>query len=279
MLRQLSPAPSGGPLAQLRGKNGRIPTRTRWGIATVILVLVIVTAVAGLFWPIVAVLGLAAFVVGLVAMVRGTVPLARLRSRKAGAVALTVGLLVMVVGSAASAAVQPASTTPSVTHSSSPTTTSSASPKPSPKPTRTPTPTPTPTPVARAAEVQETTPIPYGAVSVADDTTDVGISTVTVAGVNGEKVTTYLVQYLDDVEVSRAVAREEVTVAPVDEVTAVGSRVPAPAPAPAPEAPATSAFYQNCDAVRAAGAAPLYAGEPGYSRKLDRDGDGVACEN
>ncbi|MEN0129585.1 MAG: DUF1524 domain-containing protein [Brevundimonas sp.] len=37
-------------------------------------------------------------------------------------------------------------------------------------------------------------------------------------------------------------------------------------------------YYQNCDAVRAAGADPIYAGDPGYSRKLDRDGDGVACE-
>ncbi|MUL85001.1 excalibur calcium-binding domain-containing protein [Mycobacterium sp. CBMA247] len=36
--------------------------------------------------------------------------------------------------------------------------------------------------------------------------------------------------------------------------------------------------YPNCAAARAAGAAPLYAGQPGYSRKLDRDGDGVACE-
>jgi hypothetical protein len=25
-------------------------------------------------------------------------------------------------------------------------------------------------------------------------------------------------------------------------------------------------------------ALPLYAGEPGYSRQLDRDGDGEACE-
>nr|WP_251858470.1 DUF1524 domain-containing protein [Herbiconiux sp. L3-i23] len=49
----------------------------------------------------------------------------------------------------------------------------------------------------------------------------------------------------------------------------------APAPAPAPVA---DAFYANCDAVRAAGAAPIYAGQPGYSRKLDRDGDGVGCE-
>jgi hypothetical protein len=42
-------------------------------------------------------------------------------------------------------------------------------------------------------------------------------------------------------------------------------------------APAASA-YSNCAAARAAGAAPLYVGQPGYSRKLDRDGDGVACE-
>ncbi len=55
---------------------------------------------------------------------------------------------------------------------------------------------------------------------------------------------------------------------------------PAPAPVPVEPAPAppVTTFYANCDAVRAAGASPLYAGSPGYSRKLDRDGDGVACE-
>lgn len=37
-------------------------------------------------------------------------------------------------------------------------------------------------------------------------------------------------------------------------------------------------YYQNCTAAKAAGAAPLYRGQPGYSAKLDRDGDGVACE-
>lgn len=40
----------------------------------------------------------------------------------------------------------------------------------------------------------------------------------------------------------------------------------------------SSAYYENCDAVRAAGADPVYSGDPGYSRKLDRDGDGVGCE-
>ncbi|MCC3763987.1 excalibur calcium-binding domain-containing protein [Glycomyces sp. TRM65418] len=37
-------------------------------------------------------------------------------------------------------------------------------------------------------------------------------------------------------------------------------------------------YYKNCDAARAAGGAPVYAGEPGYGSHLDRDGDGVGCE-
>jgi phosphatidylserine/phosphatidylglycerophosphate/cardiolipin synthase-like enzyme len=36
--------------------------------------------------------------------------------------------------------------------------------------------------------------------------------------------------------------------------------------------------YANCTAVKAAGKAPLRKGDPGYSTRLDRDGDGVACE-
>jgi hypothetical protein len=52
----------------------------------------------------------------------------------------------------------------------------------------------------------------------------------------------------------------------------------APAPAPAPAA-APGPYYANCDAARAASAAPLYAGQPGYRSGLDRDSDGVACEN
>ncbi|WP_308729253.1 excalibur calcium-binding domain-containing protein [Arthrobacter sp. MYb227] len=52
---------------------------------------------------------------------------------------------------------------------------------------------------------------------------------------------------------------------------------PKPTPKPTPKS-SGSAYYKNCSAVRAAGKAPIYRGEPGYSRKLDRDGDGVACE-
>lgn len=38
-------------------------------------------------------------------------------------------------------------------------------------------------------------------------------------------------------------------------------------------------YYPNCTAARAAGVTPIYAGQPGYSSKLDRDHDGIACED
>lgn len=71
------------------------------------------------------------------------------------------------------------------------------------------------------------------------------------------------------------------------------SEAPAPAPEPAqPErheeapapvhqeqrAPEPQTYYANCAAARAAGAAPIYQGQPGYRSGLDRDGDGIACD-
>lgn len=71
-------------------------------------------------------------------------------------------------------------------------------------------------------------------------------------------------------------------VAPVVDVGPEPAPV-APAPAePAPivpaPAPPASVYYENGAAVRNAGVAPIHSGDPGYSNKLDRDGDGVACE-
>lgn len=36
-------------------------------------------------------------------------------------------------------------------------------------------------------------------------------------------------------------------------------------------------MYKNCSETHAAGVTP-YESDPGYSKKLDRDGNGVACE-
>lgn len=36
--------------------------------------------------------------------------------------------------------------------------------------------------------------------------------------------------------------------------------------------------YSGCHEVRAAGVAPIYSNEPGFSERLDGDGDGIGCE-
>lgn len=53
---------------------------------------------------------------------------------------------------------------------------------------------------------------------------------------------------------------------------------PPPEPEPEPEPEEEDVYYANCAEARRAGAAPIYRGEPGYRRGLDRDNDGVACD-
>lgn len=51
--------------------------------------------------------------------------------------------------------------------------------------------------------------------------------------------------------------------------------------APSYAAPARLAggrAFANCSEARAAGAAPVRRGEPGYGPHLDRDDDGIGCE-
>ena len=57
----------------------------------------------------------------------------------------------------------------------------------------------------------------------------------------------------------------------VDGHVVVDPPQPKPQPKPAPS-------YKNCDAVRAAGAAPIHPGDPGWQQKFDADHDGVGCE-
>jgi hypothetical protein len=45
-----------------------------------------------------------------------------------------------------------------------------------------------------------------------------------------------------------------------------------------PTATGASWSYRNCKEARAAGAAPIYRGQPGYGAHMDGDGDGIACE-
>jgi len=77
-------------------------------------------------------------------------------------------------------------------------------------------------------------------------------------------------------ELPAVVVTETVTEGSVEDDTGIEEE----SAAPEPEAtqPSEDVYYDNCDEAQAAGDAPLYAGDPGYSAHLDRDGDGVACE-
>ncbi|MGD6980198.1 MULTISPECIES: GmrSD restriction endonuclease domain-containing protein [Citricoccus] len=65
------------------------------------------------------------------------------------------------------------------------------------------------------------------------------------------------------------------------ELTPKKAQTPAPRRTYTPAPPTTAAatvYFKNCTGARAAGAAPVRLGDPGYARHLDRDGDGVGCE-
>lgn len=89
-------------------------------------------------------------------------------------------------------------------------------------------------------------------------------------------------EYASDVRAALAIAAD--TRAGLHATCWASAHPSAPSPAaatppsvvPAPAVPAGP--YPNCAAARAAGAAPIHRGDPGYASTLDRDGDGVACE-
>ncbi|MFJ9507587.1 excalibur calcium-binding domain-containing protein [Streptomyces anulatus] len=96
-------------------------------------------------------------------------------------------------------------------------------------------------------------------------------------GYAGEDKLTYEV-LVKGTEVPAATAVVRVTVtAPAPETTPPAHPTPAGNASKPPKDPAP-AYYENCDAARAAGAAPVEEGDPGYAPHLDRDGDGVGCE-
>ncbi len=70
--------------------------------------------------------------------------------------------------------------------------------------------------------------IPFGEETVKDPSLEVGQSKVTQPGEDGRKVTKYKVNFKDGVEISRELVSEEVVKAPVNRVTAEGSKKQVP---------------------------------------------------
>ena len=64
----------------------------------------------------------------------------------------------------------------------------------------------------------------------------------------------------------------------MDADTDQGSTEPSAGPTTGSSPDGGAVHFDNCDAARMAGAAPVRAGDPGYGRHLDGDGDGTGCE-
>lgn len=156
----------------------------------------------------------------------------------------------------------------------------SASPSPSA------TPTPSPTPVTSTETKLEA--VAFQEETREDGTIAKGQTRVSQEGVNGERTITYEVTKLEGVETARKEIKNEVTKAPVNKVTLIGTYV---APPPVVQRPSScDSNYSGCvpiasdvDCAGGSGNGPAYVAGPirvigSDIYGLDRDGDGIACE-
>ncbi len=159
------------------------------------------------------------------------------------------------------------------THQVSPTATATPSPAQSTTPSATPSPTPTETaPVITEKKVV----LAYKVTTKKNETLPEGKRKTVRAGVKGLRIDTYS----DGIMIS-----SQVVTNPVNKVVSLGTKPRKSSNSSGmtnlgkhPDDGSSSIYYRNCAAARAAGAAPVRRGEPGYGRHLDRDGDGVGCE-
>jgi hypothetical protein len=128
----------------------------------------------------------------------------------------------------------------------------------------------------------KTEAIAFEAVEQNDGTIPLGEKRVSTPGVNGERTLTYEVAYINGTEKSRKETKREVTKAPINQLTLIGTYVK---PAPAPK------VTSNCDA-NYSGCVPVVSYDLdcrdigfsvrvlGYDRhNFDGDNDGYGCES
>ena len=126
----------------------------------------------------------------------------------------------------------------------------------------------------------------YRKQTVDDPSLEKGKTRIVQNGVNGERTKTYLITSEDGKESMRALVNDEITEDAIDEITALGTYEP-----PVQQASCDSNYTGACvpiasdvDCGSGDGNGPAYV----YSRVivvgsdiygLDRDGDGIGCEN
>lgn len=144
------------------------------------------------------------------------------------------------------------------------------------------------TPLVEKKTVTETAPISYTMTTINDPNLESGKTALRTAGVNGTKTFTYEVTYTDGMQTDKKLTKEEVSIAPVNQVTAIGTKLDQ---APAVQSrSACNSNYSGCvptasdvDCAGGGGNGPAYLSETvtvlgSDVYGLDRDGDGLACE-
>ena len=260
-----------------------------WIVAVLVLLLVILFAASGGFAGVRVILGIVALLTGLFALIFKRQSWLGLPPGKSAGLLTAAGVVVLMVGGSIGAATAGTTNVP----------VKSAAVVPSTKPTSTPTPTPTATSPAnsscttagdsrkyndklfictmgsseRLVWLDETESKRVVALKVAAD--KAAADKVAADKVAADKAAA------DKAAADKLAAEQAAAAAAAAAAAEAAKTAPAPFVAPpAPVAPAAPAavYYPNCTAARAAGAAPIYQGTPGYGVHLDRDRDGIGCD-
>jgi len=153
----------------------------------------------------------------------------------------------------------------------------------------TPTPTATakkPAPVTTRKEVVEFKTIPFKKKTVTDDSLPKGEKTIRTKGANGTRKLTYEVTYVNGVQTTKELLRQEVSKQPRTQVTAVGTKVEEESGSSGcdPNYSGCVPIASDVDCSGGTGNGPEYVdgpvkviGDDIYG--LDRDGDGTGCDS
>lgn len=266
---------------------------TIWIVAVVLFLIVVRGGLGGLL----IMAGIAALVIGAIAVANGKLDRLRIRTRGTAGVVLAAGMaLTLVGGIAVGATAAPAPQRPVSLVAEADTSGGGGT-----GPSATPTPRASSASTATVEVVTEVTAIPFTRTTVEDPAIDVGTTVVSTAGVDGKQSTSYRVMKRDGVETARVVASKTVIQQPVAEVTSVGTRQPPPPPEPVAEpqpAPVAGGGGAGCDpnydwvcvpiasdvdCAGGSGNGPAYVQGPVHVigrdiYDLDRDGDGIGCD-
>ena len=169
------------------------------------------------------------------------------------------------------------------------TTTPASTPAATPTPTTKATPTTTATakkPTTTTKRVVEFRTIPFKKKTVTDGSLPKGEKTIRTTGSNGTRKLTYEVTYVNGVQTAKELLRQEVSKQPRTQVTVVGTKVEEESGSSGcdPNYSGCVPIASDVDCSGGTGNGPAYVQGPvtviGHDvYGLDRDGDGIGCED